>query len=166
MSESYVEWWRMFSGKLHCTLFGDGLYIRIGRSNALPCRERLLCWELRCSGLLRVSSVNSFGGLFNLHPPTNALIYNIKFKIYIKTLKTLLHISIIRSSSGSADCSLLKLYIKTISDVLRYLNLVWCGSTCCRYSVVGPPTASCHRHWSLLRVLRSTNCMFALIIFE
>jgi len=37
-----------------------------------------------------------------------------KLKIYIKTLKTLLHVSIIRSSSGSTYCSLLKLQIKTI----------------------------------------------------
>ena len=42
-----------------------------------------------------------------------------KFKIYIKTL---LHVSIIRSFSGSTYCSLLKLYIKTISDVLLYIN--------------------------------------------
>jgi len=54
MSESYVEWWRMFWAKLHCTLFGDGLCIRIGRSNALPCRGKLSCWELRSSELLRV----------------------------------------------------------------------------------------------------------------
>ena len=47
-----------------------------------------------------------------------------KFKIYIKTLKTLLHVLIIRSSSGSTYCSLLNLHIKTISDVLCYLNLV------------------------------------------
>ena len=32
-----------------------------------------------------------------------------KFKIYIKTLKTLLHVSITISSSGSIHCSLLKL---------------------------------------------------------
>ena len=36
-----------------------------------------------------------------------------KSKIYIKTLKTLLHVSILRSSSGSTYCSLLKLNIKT-----------------------------------------------------
>ena len=46
-----------------------------------------------------------------------------KFKIYIKTLKTLLPFSILRSSSGSTYCSLLKLYSKTISDLLRYINL-------------------------------------------
>jgi len=45
-----------------------------------------------------------------------------EFKIYIKTLKTLLHVSIIRSSSGSTYCSLLKLQIKTISDIQCYLN--------------------------------------------
>ena len=45
-----------------------------------------------------------------------------KFKIYIKTLKTLLHVSILRSSSGSTYCSLLMLYIKTISDLLCYIS--------------------------------------------
>ena len=45
-----------------------------------------------------------------------------KFKIYIKTLKTLLNISILRSSSGSTYCPLLNLYIKTISDLLRYIT--------------------------------------------
>jgi len=39
-------------------------------------------------------------------------------KIRIKTLKTLLHVSIIRSSSGSILCSLLKLRFKTLSDFL------------------------------------------------
>ena len=33
-----------------------------------------------------------------------------KSKIYIKTFRTLLHVSITRSSSGSIHCSLLKLY--------------------------------------------------------
>jgi len=44
--------------------------------------------------------------------------------MYIKTLKMLLHVSIIRSSSGSILCSLLKLQFKTLSDLLRYINLV------------------------------------------
>ena len=45
-----------------------------------------------------------------------------KSKIYIKTLKTLLHVSITRSSSGSIHCSLLKLLFKTFSELLRYVN--------------------------------------------
>jgi len=45
-----------------------------------------------------------------------------KFTIYIKTLKTLLHISILRSSSGILYCSLLKLYIKTIRNLLHYIH--------------------------------------------
>jgi len=47
-----------------------------------------------------------------------------KFRTYIKTIKTLLHISIIQSSSGSTYCSMLKLCNKTISNVLRYLTLI------------------------------------------
>jgi len=47
-----------------------------------------------------------------------------KSKIYIKALKTLLHVSITRSSSGSLYCSLLKLKFKTFSELLRYVNLV------------------------------------------
>jgi len=57
--------------------------------------------------------------LFQYH--TNKSTYII-FKIYIKTLKTLLHVSIIRSSSWSILCSLLKLQFKTLSDLLRYIN--------------------------------------------
>jgi len=41
----------------------------------------------------------------------------------MKTLKTLPHVSIIRLSSGSILCSLLKLQFKTLSDLLVcYLN--------------------------------------------
>jgi hypothetical protein len=43
-------------------------------------------------------------------------------KIHIKTLKMLLLVSILRSSSGSVHCSLLKLYVKIISRVLRYIS--------------------------------------------
>jgi len=46
-----------------------------------------------------------------------------KFKIYIKTLKTLLHVSIIRSSSDSTYCSFLKLYIKTICDEIHHFSI-------------------------------------------
>jgi hypothetical protein len=44
---------------------------------------------------------------------------------YIKTLKMFLHISILRSSSGSAHCSLLKLNVKMW--ICRYVYQ-WCGS--------------------------------------
>ena len=56
--------------------------------------------------------------------------------MYIKILKTLLHVSIIRSSSGSILCSLLKLQFKTLSDLLRYINLVlWQQGVCCVWVV-------------------------------
>jgi len=55
-----------------------------------------------------------------------------KSKIYIKTPKMLLHVSTIRSSSGSILCSLLKLHFKTLSDLLRYVNVVlWQHVVCC-----------------------------------
>jgi len=59
-------------------------------------------------------------------PPVCAHIYILfkKSKIYIKIFKTLLHVSITRSSSGSIYCSLLKLKFKTFSELLRYVNLV------------------------------------------
>ena len=64
--------------------------------------------------------------LMHTHTHTHIYIYIYKFKkfkMYIKTLKTLLHVSItLSSSSGSTYCSLLKLCIKTISDILRYIN--------------------------------------------
>jgi len=44
----------------------------------------------------------------------------------------LLHVSIIRSPSGSIFCSLLKLQFKTLSDLLCYINLVlWQHVMCC-----------------------------------
>ena len=56
--------------------------------------------------------------------------------MYIKTLKTLLHVSIIRSSSASTLCSLLNLQFKTLSDLLRYVNLVlWQRVVCESYGV-------------------------------
>ena len=39
----------------------------------------------------------------------------------LKTLKMLLHVSILRSSSGSVQCSLLKLYVKMLITLLRLL---------------------------------------------
>jgi hypothetical protein len=44
--------------------------------------------------------------------------------MYIKALTTPLHVSIIRSSSGSLHCAWLKLYIKMISKLRRYTNVV------------------------------------------
>ena len=58
------------------------------------------------------------------------------FKIYIKTLKTLLHVSITRSSSGSILCSLLKLQFKTLSDLLRYITFG--AVAACRVLCVSP----------------------------
>jgi hypothetical protein len=57
----------------------------------------------------------------------------IHIKIQIKTLKMLLHVSILRSSSGSIHCSLLKLYIKPVSKLLRYINLVMWQHVVCWY---------------------------------
>ena len=53
-----------------------------------------------------------------------------KSKIYIKTLKTFLHVLITRSSSGSIQRSLLNLKFKTISDLLRYVNMVLWQHVC------------------------------------
>ena len=76
-----------------------------------------------------------------------------KFKIYIQTLKTLLHVWIIRSSSGSTYCSLLKLYIKTIIDVLRYLNLVmWL----CKYIYI----------YIYITLLRNNMCSLRMIVWS
>jgi hypothetical protein len=58
--------------------------------------------------------------------------YYIHSKIHIKTLKMLLHVSNLRSSSGSVHCSLLKLYLKIISRAILYISW-WCGSMSCVY---------------------------------
>jgi hypothetical protein len=48
---------------------------------------------------------------------------------YIKTLKMLLHVSILRSSSGSTYCSLLKLRDKIVNTFL-YLSVIWQHFVC------------------------------------
>ena len=50
--------------------------------------------------------------------------------MYIKTFKTLLHVSITRSSSGSIYCSLSKLQFKTFSELLRYVNFGAVAACC------------------------------------
>jgi hypothetical protein len=40
------------------------------------------------------------------------------YNLYTKTLKMLLHVSILRSSSGNIHCSLLKLYVKMLITLL------------------------------------------------
>jgi hypothetical protein len=61
-------------------------------------------------------------GSIYFHSPTNALLLNLKqSKIYIKTL---LHVKIIRSSSGSLHCAWLKLFTKIISKLCRCSNMV------------------------------------------
>jgi hypothetical protein len=44
-----------------------------------------------------------------------------------------LHVSILRSSPGSIHCYLLKLYIKTVSELLRYINTVMWQHVVCWY---------------------------------
>jgi hypothetical protein len=56
-----------------------------------------------------------------------------KSKIHIKTFKTLLHVLIFRSSSESIHGSFLKLYIKTISELLHYINTVMWQHVVCLY---------------------------------
>ena len=75
-------------------------------------------YELRSP--LSLSFHRAFCSLFNYaQQPKHIYIYIYilfkKSKIYIKTLKTLLHVSITRSSSGSIHCSLLILWFKTKS---------------------------------------------------
>jgi len=50
--------------------------------------------------------------------PTKAHIWSLIIIIYIQTLKTLLHVSIIRSSSWSILCSLLKLQFESLSNLI------------------------------------------------
>jgi len=72
--------------------------------------------------LLRMQNVYIFTQYYT---PTNALlIYHIIAFFYIKTLKMLLHISILRPSSGSTYCSLLKLHVKIVNMSL-YLSVMW-----------------------------------------
>jgi hypothetical protein len=56
----------------------------------------------------------------------NIMNYKIHIKIHIKTFKTFLDVSILRSSSVSIDCFLPKLFIKTISELIRCINpMMW-----------------------------------------
>ena len=65
---------------------------------------------------------------------TNALLYFNSVFFYIQTLKMLLHVSILRSSSGSTFCSLLKLYVKKLiilSNVSVMRQHIVCMCVCC-----------------------------------
>ena len=76
---------------------------------------------------------------------TSYVLYNSLIFFYIKTLKMLLYVSILRSSSGSTYCSLLKLHVKIV-NMLLYLSVMWqhvlclcmrcfqCGGGVCRRS--------------------------------
>jgi len=54
------------------------------------------------------------------YTPTNALLYFNSLKSCTKTFKTLLHVSILRSSSESTCCSLLKLYVKKMNTYYMF----------------------------------------------
>jgi hypothetical protein len=87
--------------------------------------------------LLSLSLHHAFWSLLIIHT-NKCTFYNIinskiHIKIHIKTFKMLLHVSILRSSSGSIHCSLLNLYSKTISELLRYINPVMWQHVVCLY---------------------------------
>jgi hypothetical protein len=78
---------------------------------------------------------------------------HIKF-ITLKHLKTLLHISILRSSSDSTYCSLLKLHVKIVNMSL-YLSVMWQHILClcvdcvrhsgvCRLVCISPALKTTH----------------------
>ena len=56
----------------------------------------------------------------------NVIVWN----LYTKTFKTLLHVSILRSSSGSTYRSLLKLYVKTINTFFWWCSSISCVCVC------------------------------------
>jgi hypothetical protein len=79
----------------------------------------------------------------------NIMNSKIHIKIHIRTFKTLLHISILRSSSGSIHCSMLKLYIKQWVNYF-VISTRWCGSmSCvcmCDWSLSGQGTTHIQTH--------------------
>jgi hypothetical protein len=88
--------------------------------------------------LLKVANMAYFkhwtireGGVLSITPQWMHKLYIIhKSKIYyIKTLKMLLYVSILRSSSGSTYCSLLKLHVKIVNMSL-YLSVMWQHIVC------------------------------------
>ena len=58
--------------------------------------------------------ISLYFNIRNTLPKSGTLLLGHSVYIYIKTLKTLLHVSITRSSSGSTLCS--------FSELLRYVN--------------------------------------------
>jgi len=63
--------------------------------------------------------------VYLINTPTNAHIFIWWSKIHVKTLKTLLHVSIIRSSSRNTRCSLLQLQFK---NTQWFTSLRWVGA--------------------------------------
>jgi len=79
--------------------------------------------------------------------------------MYIKTLKTLLHVSITRSSSGSIYCSLLKLQFKTFSELLRYINFG--AVAACRVLCVSRTVFRMSLVMAVRRMMCSVRTMYA-----
>ena len=75
-----------------------------------------------------------------MHCYSNSIV--IVWNLYIKTFKRFLHVSILRLSSGSKYCSSLKLYVKTINNLLyvpviqQHIVCMCICFICCRQ--VGP----------------------------
>jgi hypothetical protein len=152
------KWWRSSISKAtvcnltiltppHAHVSSSALCSRTRSAYVLP-RQRPISGQYKTTGKIRVlyTSVVLFQDdkwedktilehLLIIHTNKSAF-YNIvnsiiHIKIHTKTLKTLLHVSILRSSSGRIHCSLLKLYIKTIRELLRYVNpVMWHHAAC------------------------------------
>jgi len=99
---------------------------------------------VRCNGVRDESSQwPPLTEIMNLiyYTPTNALLCCNSLKTFtLKQLKCPIHVSILRSSSGSVHCSLLKLYVKMLIT-LFYLSVmrqhIMCMCICCIYELEG-----------------------------
>jgi hypothetical protein len=93
---------------------------------------------------------------------------------HIKVLCRTVYVACLWFIKSQRDISKFKEYIHLLVCVwgIVSMNLCWGvvyiygNMKCCRYNVVGLPTASYHWHWPLLRALRFTNCMFTFTIFQ
>ena len=101
------------------SMLADNYAVPVSGTSTIERPGFLVC-RMLCSLWARLEE--EYKHLIYTHQQIHFYILFKKFKIYIKTLKTLLHFSILRSSSGSTYCSLLKLCVKAISDLLRYIN--------------------------------------------
>ena len=138
--ESFVGYFWLVLTKLRNEINGTGVfflswyYFICNRNSSLLTRTIILYFAVKTWPLYSILSqcilvIDSFYEVIQLRTPSHAYIYIYiyikKFKIYIKTFKTLLHVSITRSTSGSTKYSMTSLRYNLVVTVVYGFSSVY-----------------------------------------